>query len=52
MNGSITASIMGLGWIYRDLARMYHPDKAERMGIDKEEAEKKFREIAEAYEVC
>eukprot|EP00884_Botryococcus_braunii_P021889 jgi/Botrbrau1/8384/Bobra.0237s0007.1 len=36
---------------YRDLARMYHPDKAERMGIDKEEAEKKFREIAEAYEV-
>jgi DnaJ-class molecular chaperone len=35
----------------RDLARKYHPDKAEGEGIPKEEAEKKFREIAEAYEV-
>lgn len=33
---------------YRTSAKLYHPDRAEG---DKKQAEDKFREIAEAYEV-
>jgi DnaJ family protein C protein 3 len=37
---------------YRKLALKYHPDKHESNDeLDKEQAEKKFREMAEAYEV-
>lgn len=36
---------------YRDLARLTHPDKV--AGAEaKAESEKKFMDIAEAYEVC
>lgn len=36
---------------YRRLAMKYHPDRAASSGIDKTEAEVKFKECAEAYEV-
>jgi molecular chaperone DnaJ len=36
---------------YRRLAMKYHPDRAGAAGIDKAEAEAKFKECAEAYEV-
>jgi molecular chaperone DnaJ len=36
---------------YRRLAMKYHPDRAGSAGIDKAEAEAKFKECAEAYEV-
>ena len=36
---------------YRNLARKYHPDKATGDEAEKKEAEDKFREVAEAYEV-
>ncbi len=37
---------------YRDLARLTHPDKVQGDGPEKEAAQKKFLDIAEAYEVC
>ncbi|MBV8781334.1 MAG: molecular chaperone DnaJ, partial [Phycisphaerae bacterium] len=36
---------------YRKLAMKYHPDRAAGEGMDKAEAEHKFKECAEAYEV-
>ncbi len=36
---------------YRDLARITHPDKVSGDGPEKEAAQKKFMDIAEAYEV-
>ena len=36
---------------YRDRARLYHPDKASAAGLSKEDAENRFRDVAEAYEV-
>jgi molecular chaperone DnaJ len=36
---------------YRRLAMKYHPDRAGAAGMDKAEAETKFKECAEAYEV-
>jgi molecular chaperone DnaJ len=36
---------------YRRLAMKYHPDRAPSAGMDKAEAESKFKECAEAYEV-
>lgn len=36
---------------YRKLSKQYHPDKAARQGMTKEEAEKKMAAINEAYEV-
>ena len=37
---------------YRDLARRFHPDKAETEGLSPEEAQSKFTDIAAAYEAC
>lgn len=36
---------------YRKMAKQLHPDKAVKVGLTKEAAEKKFHDIAEAYEV-
>ncbi|KAH8645610.1 hypothetical protein BX600DRAFT_390966 [Xylariales sp. PMI_506] len=36
---------------YRKLSKQYHPDKAVRLGVTKEDAEKKMASINEAYEV-
>lgn len=36
---------------YRKGAQLYHPDKAAAAGLTKEEAEGKFTDLAEAYEV-
>lgn len=36
---------------YRKASKQYHPDKAHKQGIAKEEAEKKMAAINEAYEV-
>lgn len=36
---------------YRKATKTYHPDKAVKLGITKEEAEKKMGAINEAYEV-
>ncbi|RKF73411.1 DnaJ-like protein subfamily C member 3 [Golovinomyces cichoracearum] len=36
---------------YRRLIKKYHPDKAHKQGVSKEEAEKKMATINEAYEV-
>lgn len=36
---------------YRRRAQLYHPDKAAAAGIAKEEAERQFHDLAEAYEV-
>jgi DnaJ family protein C protein 3 len=36
---------------YRKLSKQFHPDKAKKQGITKEEAEKKMGSINEAYEV-
>lgn len=36
---------------YRKLSKQFHPDKAAKQGIGKEEAEKKMASINEAYEV-
>lgn len=36
---------------YRKASKKYHPDKAAKQGITKEEAEKKMASINEAYEV-
>ena len=36
---------------YRKLSKQFHPDKAAKQGVGKEEAEKKMASINEAYEV-
>lgn len=36
---------------YRKASKQYHPDKAHKLGVTKEEAEKKMAAINEAYEV-
>jgi len=36
---------------YRKMVKLHHPDKAHKMGISKEEAEKKMASVNEAYEV-
>ncbi|TWU78089.1 hypothetical protein ED733_007074 [Metarhizium rileyi] len=36
---------------YRKASKQYHPDKAAKQGISKEEAEKKMASINEAYEI-
>lgn len=36
---------------YRKATKQYHPDKAAKQGVSKEEAEKKMASINEAYEV-
>ena len=36
---------------YREMAKKYHPDKAESQGLSVQQAEAKFTDIAEAYEV-
>ena len=36
---------------YREMAKKYHPDKAEAQGLTVQQAEAKFTDIAEAYEV-
>jgi DnaJ family protein C protein 3 len=36
---------------YRKMVKIHHPDKAHKMGISKEEAEKKMASVNEAYEV-
>lgn len=44
-----TADTADIKKAYRSAARKHHPDRA---AGDKKVAEEKFREIAEAYEVC
>ena len=46
------ASVRDIKQAYRKAAQQYHPDKAAAAGIGKEEAEQKFSEIAESYEVA
>jgi DnaJ homolog subfamily C member 3 len=36
---------------YRKMVKIHHPDKAHKLGITKEEAEKKMASVNEAYEV-
>ena len=36
---------------YRKMVKVHHPDKAHKLGITKEEAEKKMASVNEAYEV-
>lgn len=36
---------------YRRRAQVYHPDKVADLALSKEEAEQRFTDIAEAYEV-
>lgn len=36
---------------YRKMVKLHHPDKAHKLGISKEEAEKKMATVNEAYEV-
>ncbi|RFU31996.1 hypothetical protein B7463_g4360, partial [Scytalidium lignicola] len=36
---------------YRKMVKIHHPDKAHKLGISKEEAEKKMAAVNEAYEV-
>ena len=36
---------------YRSLTKLHHPDKAQRLGVPKDQAEKKMAAINEAYEV-
>jgi DnaJ family protein C protein 3 len=36
---------------YRKMVKLHHPDKAHKLGITKEEAEKKMASVNEAYEV-
>lgn len=36
---------------YRKMVKLHHPDKAHKLGITKEDAEKKMSAINEAYEV-
>lgn len=36
---------------YRKMVKIHHPDKAHKLGISKEDAEKKMASINEAYEV-
>ncbi|KAH6677521.1 hypothetical protein B0J14DRAFT_345144 [Halenospora varia] len=36
---------------YRKMVKIHHPDKAHKLGIGKEEAEKKMASVNEAYEV-
>lgn len=47
----VSASQREIKKMYRDAAKKFHPDKADAAGWTKEEAEKKFHDIAEAYEV-
>ena len=44
------ASLEEVKAAYKRLALRWHPDKAVHRGIDREEAERKFKEIGEAYE--
>ncbi len=36
---------------YRKMVKLHHPDKAHKLGISKEDAEKKMASVNEAYEV-
>jgi DnaJ family protein C protein 3 len=36
---------------YRKMVKIHHPDKAHKLGITKEDAEKKMAAVNEAYEV-
>ena len=36
---------------YRKMVKLHHPDKAHRLGITKEDAERKMAQVNEAYEV-
>lgn len=36
---------------YRKMVKQHHPDKAHKLGITKEDAEKKMAQVNEAYEV-
>jgi len=36
---------------YRKMVKLHHPDKAHKLGITKEDAEKKMAQVNEAYEV-
>lgn len=36
---------------YRKLVKLHHPDKAHKLGITKEDAERKMTQVNEAYEV-
>ncbi|KAG0647360.1 subfamily C member 3 [Hyphodiscus hymeniophilus] len=36
---------------YRKMVKLHHPDKAHRLGISKEDAERKMAQVNEAYEV-
>jgi DnaJ family protein C protein 3 len=36
---------------YRKMVKLHHPDKAHKMGITKEDAERKMAQVNEAYEV-
>lgn len=44
-----TADTADIKKAYRSAAKKHHPDRATG---DKKKAEEKFREVAEAYEVC
>mmetsp|Transcript_9180 Transcript_9180/g.27574 ORF Transcript_9180/g.27574 Transcript_9180/m.27574 type:complete len:464 (-) Transcript_9180:80-1471(-) len=46
-----TADQRDIKQAYRGQAKQLHPDKAVKQGVSKEEAEKKFHDLAEAYEV-
>jgi DnaJ family protein C protein 3 len=46
---SVDANDRDIKASYRRLAKLYHPDKAS--AAEKKEAEDKFRDVAEAYEV-
>ena len=36
---------------YRKMVKLHHPDKAHRLGITKEDAERKMAQVNEVYEV-
>ncbi|CAE7297974.1 NOV [Symbiodinium sp. CCMP2592] len=44
------ASLEEVRAAYKRLALRWHPDKAVHRGVDRQEAERKFKEIGEAYE--
>ncbi len=48
---SKTAGTEQITKAYRNLARIYHPDKAETNNLSQEEATIKFQQIQEAYEI-
>ena len=51
LNVAQTAQEREVKQSYREMAKKYHPDKAASQGLTVQQAEAKFTDIAEAYEV-